>query len=384
MANVIVLTDADRALLQGVLDSIRAQRANPSQRPNVDWVEHQAADVYLCTAPDTGIPSMLFYGPTGLPEPGIAICTPYQPVIIPDVPFLEPLGFTLEVFNAGSFIPAGSWILAVKDKWGVWWAVMVGAGLVPLPEFTGTGTGTHFTGTGTYFTGTGTSTSTGTQPPISTGTGTRGTTGTATATGVVPCHPVVMYEQEVRCESGALNIYVRTVTLWIYQGCLQSSFGPWAFDRVEGCCDCFGTGTFPPTTGTGTSTSTSTSVGTGTSTGSGGVSVGCCPLDSLPSTITGTISLRTAGCVCVPSSISLVWNSVTREWVWSGNVCGLTPCQIVVQCYEGITPNVWRAHSSLDPGIFNANAGASCNPLSVVFDMLGAICGGSFRLSITP
>jgi hypothetical protein len=346
MANVIVLTDTDRALLQGVLDSIRAQRANPSQRPNVDWVEHQAADVYLCTAPDTGIPSMLFYGPTGLPEPGIAICTPYQPVIIPDVPFLEPLGFTLEVFNAGSFIPAGSWILAVKDKWGVWWAVMVGAGLVPLPEFTGTGTGTHFTGTGTYFTGTGTSTSTGTQPPISTGTGTRGTTGTATATGVVPCHPVVMYEQEVRCESG--------------------------------------TGTFPPTTGTGTSTSTSTSVGTGTSTGSGGVSVGCCPLDSLPSTITGTISLRTAGCVCVPSSISLVWNSVTREWVWSGNVCGLTPCQIVVQCYEGITPNVWRAHSSLDPGIFNANAGASCNPLSVVFDMLGAICGGSFRLSITP
>ncbi len=53
---------------------------------------------------------------------------------------------------------------------------------------------------------------------------------------VPSCDGFTLTEEQVRCESGALNVYARTVTLNTIDGCLSKVVGPWALSRVEGSC----------------------------------------------------------------------------------------------------------------------------------------------------
>lgn len=51
---------------------------------------------------------------------------------------------------------------------------------------------------------------------------------------------VFLSENDVRCESGQLNVYQRPVYLNISGGCLYRSYGDYVLNRTEGCCGCSG------------------------------------------------------------------------------------------------------------------------------------------------
>ncbi len=55
-----------------------------------------------------------------------------------------------------------------------------------------------------------------------------------------PASAVAFQETDVRCESGRLIVYRRTITLVLQQGALTKSEGPWMFSHSAGCCCCAG------------------------------------------------------------------------------------------------------------------------------------------------
>lgn len=54
------------------------------------------------------------------------------------------------------------------------------------------------------------------------------------------CGTVFLEDNDVRCESGNLNIYQRPVALFFESGCLAREYGDWVYLRKEGCCNCSG------------------------------------------------------------------------------------------------------------------------------------------------
>lgn len=133
----ILLTDSDKKQLKEIIHQVRSLPQNPRNRPAVVEPDHNAPDVYVARTPSGGIPAMTRGPfPTGTgsgtadyDDPGQAECEIHQLVNFTDpVTGLQDgdlidVQFTRTVWNiSDSPIPGNSWILAVRDKFGVWFA----------------------------------------------------------------------------------------------------------------------------------------------------------------------------------------------------------------------------------------------------------------------
>ncbi len=54
------------------------------------------------------------------------------------------------------------------------------------------------------------------------------------------CSPIYLSQNDVRCESGQLNVYQRSIALTYDTGCLSRTYGNYVKLRTEGCCGCSG------------------------------------------------------------------------------------------------------------------------------------------------
>jgi hypothetical protein len=95
-------------------------------------------EVYVALTPGGGIPALatdLIYGLAGTGTgtgtgvgggntPGSADCQIYRVLNTEGVADLTDAGFTRTVHNLSTTaIAGGAWVLAVRDKWGIWWAI---------------------------------------------------------------------------------------------------------------------------------------------------------------------------------------------------------------------------------------------------------------------
>ncbi len=65
----------------------------------------------------------------------------------------------------------------------------------------------------------------------------------------------------------------------------------------------------------------------------GAVTVDCCPMDPIPSTLYLTLGGVSGGtCPCAEGNYALVWNG-TDKWIWSGLICGIA-AEIRFYCYS--------------------------------------------------
>lgn len=182
-----------------VMEAVRLLRTtvrNTRNRPEVPREPITAPDVYIAkTPPNTPIPAK-----SGTTVSSVE-CNIWR---IINGQLLQLSGLTRAIYNLNPVaIPADTEFPVMRDKPGQWLAMH------------------PFADAGDEDSGTATSTETG-------------------------CDTVTMTEQDVRCESGVLNVYARTIWLDIVEGCLVKHTGSWTFLRAEGCCEC------EETTGTGT------------------------------------------------------------------------------------------------------------------------------------
>lgn len=128
------LTEKDREQVQLLISDFERL---PPQRPgrSAPSDDHQAPEVYVAKTPSTGIPPLIEGVGTGTgtgsgcdyDEPGYAECVIYR--VLPPTGtgshdcdlHLEPVGITRQVLNlSGRYVPADSWTLVIRDKWGSW------------------------------------------------------------------------------------------------------------------------------------------------------------------------------------------------------------------------------------------------------------------------
>lgn len=116
----------------------------------------------------------------------------------------------------------------------------------------------------------------------------------------------------------------------------------------------------------------------GSGTGLGSVVTDCCPDTLLPTTLYGTITAKTGGCTCLPTTLAFEYVGDSR---WTSAF--ITTCS-----YEGVlhldcSGGVWSlGNASVATGTLISTV---CDPLEIVFDMTGdpATCTGTFTVTIT-
>lgn len=136
MPNLYALNDDDLALLRELTNWWRSQRGNSSGKYMVPEDNAQTPEVYLVRTPAGGIPALADQGTTGTgtagmdDTPGSAECDVYR---VYDGQFVK-LGFTRRVYNVtGIAIAQGMWVLAVRDKFGIWYAPTMGLQFTECP-----------------------------------------------------------------------------------------------------------------------------------------------------------------------------------------------------------------------------------------------------------
>lgn len=118
------LTDADVELLQEMIRLHQNKRHNPALRPFDEEPNLQPPEVYVALAPMGGIPALTGAG-TDI-DATATICEIYKlsavsgPGTDPGFPLVDA-GFTQPVYNLFNAVPANSWVLVEKDKYGTWW-----------------------------------------------------------------------------------------------------------------------------------------------------------------------------------------------------------------------------------------------------------------------
>lgn len=335
MADLITLSESDVKTLKEYIDRVRRINQNPPLRPYVEPEYTPSSEVLIALSPDSGIPPISGYLPGG----GIECPTfKYREGDISSV--LEDTGVFKVVYNLfDTEVPANTWILIIKDKYGVWW--------VSSRFFTVT-----TEDDGLLDVGTGTGSSTGT---VGTGTSTAdSTTGTATGT-VTTCDAITIIETDIVCSEGYLQVWNRTITLNVVSGCLTKQAGEWEYVRDEGCCDCGDVGTATATSSVGTSTSTSTA---GTSTAGTGsayyVSVDCCAGIPIPSILFATLTVTGTGSI-YNGTYALDWDSV-NSWRYTE---GATSLVIQLSC----SAMMWSITLTLDSNVGGGSLSSmSCGP----------------------
>lgn len=202
------------------------------------------------------------------------------------------------------------------------------------------------------------------------------TGGTSPSTGPVSCPPMTFNESDALCESGALNVYTRLVSVAMVSGCLTFSRGAWTFDHPAGCCDC--------TSGAYSSGGAATSGGGG---GGGGnpVTTGCCA-PALPAILNVTLLAISSDCGCAQRVSTLTYNPASGKWEGAMTFGDCGP-NITLKFYcTGATAadffmdyefsNNCVAAASMPPA-FGPDIVNSCVPLSISFDLAigGPNCG---------
>ncbi len=194
MTKAYLLSEKDRELFLEV-KRLHLQRlsnlAGRAAQPDGDQLF--TPEVYYAKVPRQGIAPLT----SSSTSPDSVDCDIYRLIssggVSGDSQLVEVTGVSRRAYNLSpAAIQGESWATVIRDKFGDW-SVIGGV-------------------------------SDGTGPTDSTGTGTAG------------CDPVHLETEQVRCEDGELNVYVRTTSLEIVDGCLISSVGDWAFDRTEGNC----------------------------------------------------------------------------------------------------------------------------------------------------
>lgn len=133
------LNKDDRDHLQQMLTWFKQRRTNLQSRSPLD-LPGRSSDTYIAVVPDIGgIPPLTtpgtgtgtgFFDPdTNRDNPGFAECDIFQVVDIGDgFPTIEPLGFSLTVYNLSRSVIGRDWILVTRDKFGTWVAISGGGG----------------------------------------------------------------------------------------------------------------------------------------------------------------------------------------------------------------------------------------------------------------
>ncbi len=340
MANKILsLSEEDAEVLRKIIRDIK-QHPRPQSRYREEREIGQSPEVYVARTPAGGIAAITEAPGTGTGDfdhAGYAECNVYKVVSDGVLRELRQVdGLTRIVHNlSNDAVPGNSYVVIEKDKFGTWWVELVADNLVVGD----------------------------TTPP--------------------ECPETTFKETDLRCETmtgtgtsqqGSLNLYRRDVIINVDGGCLTKSYGPWEFIRAVACCDpeceqeesqerfywCINDGAEPGT-----------------------IATDCC-VELIPATLTGTITNKTGTCTCLPSSISLV-TDMAGGWVWNNPEASCTgSLDLVLDCPGG--GPTWRMVSGglmINPT--NANVGATCDPLNIVFDctVVGGQCAGAFRITIT-
>lgn len=127
------LSERDVARLKEMLSWFDNARESPLFRGRGGDDDSEAPEVYVALVPDGGIPALSAPGTSTSTvtldqlEPGSADCEIYR-VVNPssDFPLVEPIqGLTRRVFNLSrtAITPTNNpFVLAIKDKTGIWWA----------------------------------------------------------------------------------------------------------------------------------------------------------------------------------------------------------------------------------------------------------------------
>jgi hypothetical protein len=136
MPDGYVLSDADRAAVQRLIAREVGQIRNTVNRPGnlqTDLADHPAPEVYAVKTPSDGIPALQQLGTgtgsSNAATPGSADCELYQIVEDGSSVTLERLAddSKVTVYNLSqSDLPANTWLLAVRDKFGNYFAAAGG------------------------------------------------------------------------------------------------------------------------------------------------------------------------------------------------------------------------------------------------------------------
>lgn len=146
---IIALTEADKLVLQNLIDSARRGQKNTTQRPTFDVDELGTPEIYIARSPSGGIPALKLECPPNPPppdppcftivdEPGFAECSIYRILwnqktprrstgggltrVTISKPELFPVtGLSRRVYNLSlRAIPGNIWMIVLRDKWGNW------------------------------------------------------------------------------------------------------------------------------------------------------------------------------------------------------------------------------------------------------------------------
>lgn len=391
MANVYLLSQADRDAVERVLGILGRAPPNAPNRPAVGpWDDvPQAPEVYVARTPAGGIPALVEQAGTGIADqPGSATCRVYRLLPQAGGKRLRPIpGLTKLVYNlSNSPIGAFRWVLVARDKLGDWFVVAI----YPVPDapFSGGGdTGTGDTGTGTVpafppdF------------PPGFLVCESSGFWVYRYACEPVSDHTIITFPGGVGTGSGTVtSLYLlneyrqRVVFSQAADGCAGVAVGDWEFSRTVSCCDptCADRQWYcldePEETGTGAST------GTGTGEGEGEVPIiptDCCPSVLLPERLTVTITDKTGDCAdCLPDSFEVVWDGFNWNSEDIGGSCA-GAIDFDLACSTGSGCTAFRLGSTSEGVSQFAAGGCSCDPLLLTFPIEFVTCVGTATLIVT-
>lgn len=117
MDDLYLLSESDLGVLRQLLEEHRNQSLTTINRPAIELETTEAPEVYVVLAPFGGIPARV-----GL-IPGVASnCTVYNGTYVGSTLHIQAAGFGHPlVYNLSlTAVAAGSYPLAVRDKWGTW------------------------------------------------------------------------------------------------------------------------------------------------------------------------------------------------------------------------------------------------------------------------
>lgn len=114
MADLFVLTEHDKTLLAGVLETVRRQPLNTPQRFEGEDADGNAPDVYVAVSPSTILANAA----------ASVSCRVWR--LLSGV--LTDAGFDRDVWNPSATNISAGTIIIKRDKFGVWWAESLAAG----------------------------------------------------------------------------------------------------------------------------------------------------------------------------------------------------------------------------------------------------------------
>lgn len=145
MSKAFVLNEKDAGVLRAMIAEFarRPRNSEGKQSPELVSDLHQAPEVYVARVPSTGVPGLVWEAGAGVIDtPGTATCVLYRLMRAGNLSGrLVPLHISVTVHNLSTEnVPADTWILVERDKFGTWW-VSGSGGLTSEGDTGETGTG---------------------------------------------------------------------------------------------------------------------------------------------------------------------------------------------------------------------------------------------------